>query len=123
MYHYGNDDRVFRILSGSPEECSTGASTFDPRARPWYVAASSGPKDIIIILDTSGSMSNYGRLGVMNEVAKRVISTLVSVFFQSLNSTALQKMFVNHHLEIILVLCREPMMQIKATSSDKLMVW
>ena len=91
MYHYGNDDRVFRILLGSPEECSTGASTFDPRARPWYVAASSGPKDIIIILDTSGSMSNYGRLGVMNEVAKRVISTLVSVFFSVVEFNSVAK--------------------------------
>lgn len=30
--------------------------TYDPRFRPWYVSAISGPKNVIIILDLSGSM-------------------------------------------------------------------
>ena len=29
---------------------------YDPRVRPWYVAASSGPKDVVIVIDVSGSM-------------------------------------------------------------------
>ena len=29
---------------------------YDPRIRPWYVAATSGPKDVAFILDTSGVM-------------------------------------------------------------------
>jgi len=75
-FYYGNDDGVFRIMPGSLEECASGSSTFDPRVRPWYVAASSGPKDVILILDTSGSMSNAGRLGIMKEAAARVVGTL-----------------------------------------------
>ena len=32
-------------------------STFDPRYRDWYSAAASGPKDIVLIIDVSGSMA------------------------------------------------------------------
>ena len=67
---------MFRILPGSPEECSNGKSEYDPRIRPWYVAASSGPKDVILVLDTSQSMESQGRLGIMKEAATRVINTL-----------------------------------------------
>lgn len=48
----------------------------DPRIRPWYVAASSGPKDVVIVLDVSGSMSQYGRLDLAKEAAETVINTL-----------------------------------------------
>ena len=24
---------------------------YDPRVRPWYIAATSGPKDVVIVLD------------------------------------------------------------------------
>lgn len=81
-YYYGNEDGVFRILPGTPADCPTGQSEYDPRIRPWFVAASSGPKDIILVLDTSGSMGNYGRLRIMKEAATRVIETLgVGDFF------------------------------------------
>ena len=80
------------MLPGSPEECSMGVSEFDPRVRPWYVAASSGPKDIILILDTSGSMGNYGRLGIVKDAAKRVINTLgVSDFFSVIEFNSVAK--------------------------------
>lgn len=75
-YYYGNDNGVFRISPSSPEDCPTGESNYDPRVRPWYVAASSGPKDVIIVLDVSGSMSQYGRLSLMKEAAIRVVNTL-----------------------------------------------
>ena len=32
-------------------------SSWDPRYRPWYVNVVTGPKDIVIVLDVSGSMS------------------------------------------------------------------
>ena len=55
-----------------------GQSSYDPRIRPWYVAASSRPKDVIIILHTSCSISNYGRLGIMKNAATRVINTIAA---------------------------------------------
>jgi len=30
---------------------------YDPRNRPWFIAATSGPKDIVFIIDASISMS------------------------------------------------------------------
>ncbi len=66
-----------------------------------YVAASTGPKDVLLVLDTSGSMANSGRLNIMKDAAKRVINTLsvsdyVSVVTfntdaQSLTSSLLQR--------------------------------
>ncbi|GMH38630.1 hypothetical protein BSKO_06514 [Bryopsis sp. KO-2023] len=38
------------------EEHFQGCSSFDPRVRPWYIAASTGPKDVVMVIDTSGSM-------------------------------------------------------------------
>ena len=29
-----------------------GEALYDPRKRPWYVSASSGPKDVVLVLDT-----------------------------------------------------------------------
>ena len=55
-------ERVFRMLPGYSFDCPYGDFTFDPRVRPWYVGASSGPKDVIIVLDTSGSMNSLGRM-------------------------------------------------------------
>ena len=62
-----------RGLSKSPSpfvapRCSHGSTagllhTDDPRFRPWYVlAATPQPKDVVIVIDSSGSMSWYNRM-------------------------------------------------------------
>lgn len=51
-------------------------TTYDPRIRPWYSSAASGPKDVILVLDISGSMTNYNRLTKTKNAAKAVISML-----------------------------------------------
>ena len=48
----------------------------DPRFRNWYAEAASGPKDVVMILDTSGSMSKQGRFALMKRAAKWVVNTL-----------------------------------------------
>ena len=53
--------------------------SFDPRIRPWYVAATSGPKDVILVLDVSASMLNYGRLELARQAARTVVETLTNV--------------------------------------------
>lgn len=73
--YFGSHNGIFRKFPGSSvntKECGR----YDPRVRPWYVAASSGPKNIIMILDTSGSMKDFNRLPLLKEAAKRVIDTL-----------------------------------------------
>ena len=44
--------------------------SFDPRTRAWYVAASSGPKDVVVIIDKSGSMLDNNRLEIAKEVRR-----------------------------------------------------
>lgn len=49
---------------------------YDPRVRPWYVAASSGPKDVVIIMDISGSMVDEGRLALAQDAVASVLGTI-----------------------------------------------
>lgn len=46
----------------------TDPDLFDARTRPWYVAGASMPKDMVILVDTSGSMT-----GLRREIAKGVV--------------------------------------------------
>ena len=48
---------------------------YDPRFRPWYAGAASGPKDVLIVIDSSGSMSG-GRIDMAIAAAKKVVDTL-----------------------------------------------
>merc|ERR1719473_1213343 len=47
----------------------------DPRFRGWYAGAASGPKDVIIIIDTSGSMRTSGRMAAAIEAAQWTVNT------------------------------------------------
>ena len=51
-------------------------SDFDPRFRDWYAAAASGPKDVVLVLDTSGSMMVGGAEQMARDAAKAVLDTL-----------------------------------------------
>ena len=51
----------------------------NPLIRPWYVAATSGPKNIILVLDVSASVLNYGRLDLAIAAATTVVETLTNV--------------------------------------------
>ena len=50
----------------------TDPDLFDCRLRPWYLQAAASAKDMIILVDTSGSMT-----GVRKEIAKQVVLTLL----------------------------------------------
>ena len=54
------------------EWCTT---SYDPRFRSWYVSAASGPKDVVIVLDKSGSMSQQSRMEIMVRAAHRLLNT------------------------------------------------
>ncbi|CAM9745263.1 unnamed protein product [Ascophyllum nodosum] len=71
--YFGAWTGVFRYFPGIAQ---SACGEYDPRIRPWYVAASSGPKDVVIVLDISGSMSQYGRLDLAKDAAVTVIHTL-----------------------------------------------
>ncbi|EJK76792.1 hypothetical protein THAOC_01427 [Thalassiosira oceanica] len=71
--YFGAHDGIFRKIPAHHQEV---CGEYDPRKRPWYVAASSGPKDVILVIDVSGSMGNHGRLSLAKEAATTVIETL-----------------------------------------------
>lgn len=71
-YYFGSTTGAFRIYPGRRTQ---SCGSFDPRVRPWYVAASSGPKNIVMILDVSGSMEERNRIGLMKQAAKRIVET------------------------------------------------
>lgn len=88
--YFGAHNGVFRkIPATQQEECGQ----YDPRRRPWFVAASSGPKDVVLIIDTSGSMNDYGRMDIAKEAAITIVDTLTvadRVAVVAFSSTAFQ---------------------------------
>jgi hypothetical protein len=55
--YYGNQNDGIYFQWPAMEYCPSPAAPWDPRYRPWYVNVVTGPKDIVIVLDVSGSMS------------------------------------------------------------------
>ena len=48
----------------------------DARFRGWYAGSASGPKDVVIVIDQSGSMGNKNRMAQAITAAKWVVNTL-----------------------------------------------
>ena len=71
--YFGTPMGLHRTYPGYAQE---SCSSYDPRIRSWYVAATTGPKDVVIIVDTSGSMENADRMRLAREAAASVVSTL-----------------------------------------------
>ncbi|XP_037369172.2 voltage-dependent calcium channel subunit alpha-2/delta-4 [Talpa occidentalis] len=71
--YFGSSTGFFRIYPGikwTPDE--NGVIAFDCRNRGWYIQAATSPKDIVILVDTSGSMK-----GLRATIAKHTISTIL----------------------------------------------
>ena len=71
--YFGGHNGAFRIY---PARHSETCGNYDTRKRPWYVAASSGPKDVVLVLDTSGSMATSDRINLVRTAANDVIDAL-----------------------------------------------
>jgi uncharacterized protein YegL len=86
---FGSHHGPFRIY---PARQSEGCGDFEAHLRPWYIAGSSGPKNVVLMLDTSGTMEGE-RLSLLKEASKRVVNTLtiydrITVVTFSSNATA-----------------------------------
>ncbi|NXR67363.1 CA2D4 protein, partial [Rhadina sibilatrix] len=71
--YFGSSTGFFRLYPGikwSPDE--NGVISFDCRNRGWYIQAATSPKDIVIIVDVSGSMK-----GLRMTIAKHTIVTIL----------------------------------------------
>ena len=57
--YIGSSNGIFRVFPGfmGPKDPETGECfNFEPRTRPWYVSTITGPKNTIMLFDTSNSM-------------------------------------------------------------------
>ncbi|XP_027870653.1 voltage-dependent calcium channel subunit alpha-2/delta-4-like isoform X1 [Xiphophorus couchianus] len=71
--YFGSSYGFFRIYPGikwTPD--NNGVVAFDSRNRNWYIQAATSPKDIIIMVDISGSMK-----GLKMTIAKHTINTIL----------------------------------------------
>jgi len=49
---------------------------YEPRYRPWYATGATGPKDVVIVVDVSGSMRIENRHAKAKEATKLILDTL-----------------------------------------------
>ncbi|XP_042323791.1 voltage-dependent calcium channel subunit alpha-2/delta-4-like [Sceloporus undulatus] len=71
--YFGSSTGFFRLYPGikwTPDE--NGVLSFDCRNRGWYIQAATSPKDIVIVVDISGSMK-----GLLLTIAKHTIITIL----------------------------------------------
>ncbi len=77
-FYFGGHDGLFRQV---PALHQVQCGCYDPRRRPWFVAASSGPKNVVLVIDVSGSMDDRiskGRMGMAREAADTIVDTLTA---------------------------------------------
>ena len=81
---------------------------FDCRTRAWYIEAASSPKDIIILVDRSGSMTGMRR-EIARHVVYNILDTLgnndyVNIFTFSNTTEAIVECFDNMLVQVSFVL-------------------
>eukprot|EP01084_Bolivina_argentea_P238526 400714_1 len=83
--YFGTINGLFRQYPGveSVRNNNGEYSTYDPRFRQWYVSAASGAKDVIILIDRSGSMKDLNRLSIAQQAVISVLKTLGSSSYVS----------------------------------------
>lgn len=53
-------DEGIGLMRRFPGQYKSQCGTYDPRVRPWYFNSMSPPKDVVILIDASGSMRTGG---------------------------------------------------------------
>ncbi|CAH8520115.1 unnamed protein product [Dicrocoelium dendriticum] len=76
--YFGSSTGFFRFYPGAMWEIQLDEPRldfFDCRSQPWYLAASSYPKEMIILIDKSGSMKGRSDI-ISNATAAEILNTL-----------------------------------------------
>jgi von Willebrand factor type A domain len=68
---FGSRHGPFRIY---PARQSKDCGEYDARLRPWFIAGSSGPKNVVLIVDISGVMGSGERLKLLQQASQRVVN-------------------------------------------------
>ncbi|XP_068702669.1 voltage-dependent calcium channel subunit alpha-2/delta-3-like isoform X2 [Montipora foliosa] len=73
--YFGSSDGVYRVYPGFKWQDPSENDVFDNRRRGWYIQGSSSPKDIVLLLDLSGSMAGQ-KLAIVKLAAMSLLETL-----------------------------------------------
>lgn len=87
LMYFGSVDGVLAMYPGvlwpysKDEDRNYGSEytcgkKYDPRIRPWFLSAANGPKNVIFILDTSGSMTKSKRMDLLKSAATQLVDSL-----------------------------------------------
>ncbi|KAJ7382932.1 hypothetical protein OS493_031707 [Desmophyllum pertusum] len=72
--YFGSEEGMLTVFPAFEDKATCPG--YDPRYRPWYVeTATPEPKDVVLVIDTSGSMSTT-LMNVAKEAANTVLSTM-----------------------------------------------
>ncbi|GAX12566.1 hypothetical protein FisN_13Lu031 [Fistulifera solaris] len=71
--YFGSKEGAFQIVPGRPSKV---CDAYDCTTRDWYGGVSGGARNVVLVLDKSGSMGQGQRFGLMKAAAARVINTL-----------------------------------------------
>ncbi|CAK9300418.1 unnamed protein product [Gordionus sp. m RMFG-2023] len=72
--YFGSETGFFRMFPGIKWELDkSNIDLYDCRVKDWYIQAATSPKDLVILLDGSGSMT-----GLRIEIAKLTIETIMN---------------------------------------------
>jgi von Willebrand factor type A domain. len=83
---------------------------FDCRMRPWYIDASLSPKDVIILVDNSGSMT-----GTSHDIARHVVNSVLETLGSNDFVNVLK--FNANVTPVISCLCNGTLIQVRAQCS------
>lgn len=77
--YFGSSSGLMRLYPAREWDTNFAGfyNDYDPRVRNWYIAATSGPKDVVIVIDCSLSMKGK-KFDIAKSVAKAVIDTLTA---------------------------------------------
>ena len=77
--YFGDHDAGVMVQWPEMEWCKDDGITppdYDPRFRPWYSLAASGSKDVVLVIDRSGSMYSQNRVEIAKKATLAVLDTL-----------------------------------------------
>lgn len=86
--YFATSNGVFRVHPGRPGSVTDVLSTctdWDPRLRPWYSAASSGPKDVVIAVDASEQMGSSFSSGTGSSTRWNLAASVFKDVLETLN--------------------------------------
>jgi Mg-chelatase subunit ChlD len=110
--YFGAHNGLFRM---TPAKHQSECWEYDPRRRPWFVAASSGPKDVVLVLDISQSMAPSELLNQRFTNAKDAAITVIETLTLS---DKIAVVLINDTASVLTLASNDNLEQLVVASDD-----